>query len=315
MTTNTLLQYLDDLPADMPPLAVAVGVFDGVHHGHQALLKAAREVSDGEPAALTFDPHPAAVFAPEAAPKLLCTLEERARRLREHGAVRVLIARFDASFASQSPEEFIRVVLVERLRAKAVVVGEDFRFGRGRAGDVAALKVGGAQHQYDVVAVPPVVVDGVPARSTTIRHLLTEGKIEAAARLLGWFPSLPGVVVTGRQLGRTLGYPTANLAPPPSLLIPGAGVYAGYARLADGRAFRSAISIGTNPTVTDGPDAPRTVEAYLMDGFDGDLYGQPLTLEFVRHLRPTLKFDGLPALVEQMARDATETELLPAPSV
>lgn len=282
-----------------------MGVFDGVHAGHQALLKAA--LGTGQPVvALTFDPHPAALFSPEHAPALLGTLEERIALLRAHGAREVRVLRFDAALAAQSPQAFFAQVL-QPLHPAVVVVGEDFRFGRGRSGDADTLRAFG----LEVHVLPAVFIEGVPARSTTIRQRLVGGKVEEAARLLGRPYRLSGAVVQGRKLGRTLGYPTANLAPAQGVLVPAAGVYAGSAGLPDGRRFRAAISVGTNPTVT--RDGPLTVEAFLLDGFDEDLYDQHLSLEFVHFLRGTVQFPGLEPLLAQMAQDVLLAQQLITP--
>lgn len=294
-----------------PPSAVALGVFDGVHRGHQALLRAAQQeatqMAGGIAAALTFDPLPAALFAPPSrVPLLLGTLSDRAERLQKAGAERVWVARFDAAFAEQSPDAFVEEILLA-MRARVIVIGSDFRFGKNRAGDAAFLMAAGQKHGFRVCVVPPVLVDGVPARSTTIRQFLADGNVEAAAALLGRSYVLQGTVAHGRKMGRTLGYPTANLQFPPFIIAPGAGVYAGRVYIAaTGERFPAAISVGTNPTVTPGETAPRTVEAFLMNGFQGDLYEQAIGIEFVALLRPMVKFDGLDALIAQMGRDVEE---------
>jgi riboflavin kinase/FMN adenylyltransferase len=302
---NPPFYRLEDLrPGDLPPCAVALGVFDGVHRGHQALLaeagKAAKETG-AVPAVLTFDPHPTVAFAPARVPPMLGTLDERIALLKHHGAEIVTVAHFDKALAAQTPDEFAQRILAETLQTRAVIVGDDFRFGRDRSGDVMTLRGAGDRLGFTVHSVPPVVVDGIPARSTEIRQRAAAGQVEAAARLLGRPYSLSGEVVRGRQLGRTLGYPTANLASSPGILIPGAGVYACRVQVADGTVHRAAVSVGTNVTIS--PDAPRTVEAFLMDGFSGDLYGQRIVIEFLHYLRPMLKFEGLEALVAQMAKD------------
>lgn len=301
-------------PGDLPPVAVALGVFDGVHKGHQALLSEITEASGrtgAAPAVLTFDPHPAVAFAPARVPPMLGTLSERITLLKQHGAQIVVVAHFDQSLAAQTPDQFAGRILAETLGARAVIVGEDFRFGRDRAGDVSSLREAGTQHGFTIHAVAPVLIDGIPARSTEIRQRVSVGDVETAARLLGRPYSLSGEVSHGKKLGRTLGYPTANLASPTEILVPGAGVYACTAHLQDGSTHRAAVSVGTNQTIA--PDAPRTVEAFLMDGFSGDLYGQNLTIEFRHHLRPMLKFDVLEALIVQMAKDVQEAErLLPS---
>jgi len=288
--------------------AVAIGVFDGVHRGHQALLEQSVAVARSKgltPVALTFHPHPSAVFAPARTPPLLGTMSERTALLRKHGAEVVVVAAFDRALAAQTPEEFVSQVLQGKLNARAVIIGEDFRFGCDRSGDVTFLRKAGERYGFEVVVVPPVFYEGVPCRSTTIRQMIAGGKIAEATRLLGRPYLLSGTVVHGRKLGRTIGFPTANLKTPTGVLVPAAGVYAGEAILENGQRRVAAISIGTNPTVTSGEDAPRTVEAFLLD-FEGDLYDQPLHLTFHHYLRGTEKFPSLDALIEQMHRDVAE---------
>lgn len=209
-----------------------------------------------------------------------------------------------------TPKAFIADVLLRRLRARAVVIGADFRFGAGRAGDAAFLRAAGSRHGFAVEVVAPVTVGGVEARSTTIRNLLSAGDVEGAARLLGRPYPLWGEVVRGKQLGRTLGFPTANVAAAPGVLVPGAGVYAARVTLqSTGESFRAAVSVGTNPTVT--PDGVEvSVEAFLLDGFARDLYGQRIGVEFHHYLRGMERFDGLDALIAQMRRDVAEAERL-----
>jgi riboflavin kinase / FMN adenylyltransferase len=280
--------------------AVIIGIFDGVHLGHQALLFAARQTQLSV-MALTFDPHPATIFSPARTPKLLCTLADREALLRQHGAAAVTITTFDRAFAAQTPEEFVRNILINKLSAGAVIVGEDFRFGCDRSGDIASLRHFGETLGFDVEIVAPVFVDGIPARSTTIRQMVSGSELEEAARLLGRKFDLVGTVVHGRKLGRTIGFPTANLATDPSVILPGAGVYGGVAELSDHRRVRAAISVGTNPTVT--PLGPVTVEAYLLDDFNEDLYDQRLRLEFHFFVRPMVQFGGLEPLIAQMTQD------------
>ncbi|MBC8142861.1 MAG: bifunctional riboflavin kinase/FAD synthetase [Armatimonadetes bacterium] len=284
--------------------AVTMGVFDGVHRGHQALLAETVRVADAHgyaPTALTFDPHPSALFAPARTPLLLSTMDERTALLRKHGVTDVIIAPFDRALAALTPDEFVKQWLVDRLRARFVIVGDDFRFGCDRSGDTAFLRRAGQTHGFETVTVAPVFVDGVPCRSTIIRQMLTGGQVESAQTLLGRPFTLTGTIAHGRKLGRTIGFPTANLQTAPGILVPGAGVYAGRATVA-GATHLAAISIGTNPTVTPGADALRTVEAFLLD-FGGDIYGETLTITFDRFLRGTEKYDSLDTLVAQMHRD------------
>lgn len=255
------------------------------------------------PTALTFDPHPAVLLAPSRVPLLLSSLDERVALLQSAGAAQVIVEPFDARLGALTPAEFAERVLVGRLRASTVVVGDDFRFGCHRSGDIATLKELGARLGFTVRVIPPVLVDGVPARSSVVRQMVADSRVEAAARLLGRPLTRSGTVVRGRQLGRTIGFPTANLEVPAGLSVPGAGVYAGRAFVPQG-VFAAAISVGVNVTVDE--TAPSTVEAYLLD-FDDDLYDRPLTLEFVAHLRGMVKFDGLAALSAQIAQDVAAT--------
>jgi riboflavin kinase/FMN adenylyltransferase len=305
-----IVRHLENIGEELLPAAVAIGVFDGVHRGHQALLRQAAEVAptvQAVPTALTFDPHPSAVLAPARTPALLGTLRERLKLLQAQGAEQIVVARFDQALAAQTPSEFIHEILLKRLHVRAVVVGEDFRFGCDRSGDVNALRRAGDKHGFVVAVVPPVFVNSMPARSTTIRQLLTGGKVEEASLLLGRAYALTGTVVHGRKLGRTIGFPTANMAIAPGIQIPADGVYAGTAVLETGETVRAAVSIGTNPTVTPSTHQ-RTVEAFLMEGFDRDLYDQTLSVQFVAYLRPTIKFDSLDALIAQMHQDIEQAK-------
>ncbi len=301
---------LQDSGEALRDTAVAIGVFDGVHRGHQEILhQTVREArSQGlTPAVLTFDIHPSELFAPNASPSYVASLERRARLIERYGGgiEAVGIARFDRAFAALSPEAFVADVLKAKLGARHVLVGADFCYGQGRAGTVTTLLGAGARSGFAVTVVPPVLIDSERVSSTQIRGLVGEGDLPAARGLLGHSFVLEGTVVTGKQLGRTLGYPTANVSPlGPRLLVPGDGIYAAYALLADGRAVRSAVSVGTNPT-TD-TDGGRKIEAYLMDGFAEDLYGQRLSLDFHEKIRDTQKFDGLDVLMAQMARDVEQ---------
>ncbi len=268
--------------------AVTIGIFDGVHQGHRALLSAAR--ATGLPVtALTFHPHPAALLSPARVPLLLGTLSERRELLVRSGADSVLTLPFDRALSALTPEAFVADVLVKRVGAGVVIVGEDFRYGCERRGTVDSLRAEGERHGFAVQVVPSVFVEGVPARSTVIRQMLLGGQPEPAKKLLGRPHSLTGRVVQGKQLGRTLGFPTANLVCPPAILIPAPGVYAGRAG-----EFLAAISIGINITIDE--RAQSTVEAHLI-GFEGDLYGQNLTLEFHRFIRPMQKFANLDELI------------------
>lgn len=283
---------------------VTPGNHDGVHLGHRALLSAARAraARDGSSAtALTFDPHPAAVLAPDRAPPLLTTIDRRRELLLALGADSVFVQRFDRAFASESPEEFVRSMLVDELHASGVVVGRDFHFGRGRAGDVAKLAELGRAHGFDVTTVDPVLVDGEVVSSTRIRAALRQGDVQLASRLLGRVHDVDGRVVRGDGRGRSIGVPTANLDCDP-ILLPADGVYAVVARvLGEDAILRGVANLGVRPTFAAG----RSVEVHFFD-LDRDLYDARLRVGFVERLRAERKFDGIDALKAQIARDASD---------
>ena len=312
------LYPLQDATETLQDTAVAIGVFDGVHRGHQEILKqTVREArSQGlTPIALTFDIHPTELFAPHQSPPYIASLAQRVALMERHGGgiEAVAIVRFDQAFAGLSPETFVADILEGKLGARHVLVGADFCYGTRRSGSVTTLLRDGARNGFAVTVVPPILIGGERVSSTQIRGLVTGGDLPDALSLLGHPFVAQGNVGHGKRLGRTLGYPTANLVPmQPGQLLPGDGIYAAYARLADGRTVRAAVSIGTNPT-TD-TDGGRKVEAFLMDGFSEDLYDQPFALDFREKVRDTQKFDGLDALVAQMAQDVTEIATLLPPT-
>ncbi|HUH21513.1 MAG: riboflavin biosynthesis protein RibF [Gaiellaceae bacterium] len=271
---------------DARPRAVALGTFDGVHRGHRRVLDAA--VAAGQaPTVVTFDPHPRVALGYGV--ELLTSLERRLELLAEAGIDEALMVEFDLELAQLGPEEFVERVLLP-IGTDVVVAGANFRFGRGRSGDLELLR----RLDLDVRAVP--LVEGVS--STRIRDLLRAGEVERAARLLGRPAEIEGTVVAGDARGGTLGFPTANLRAEPGLLVPGYGIYAGAA---DGT--RAAISIGTNPHYGGGE---RRIEAFLLD-FDGDLYGRKLRLQLWERLRDELAFESEDELVAQIARDVEAT--------
>jgi riboflavin kinase/FMN adenylyltransferase len=271
---------------------VAVGEFDGVHLGH-------REVIAGNDTVLTFEPHPLQVIRPEAAPKLLTSLEAKADRVAALGVEELVVIPFDDGFAKQTPREFIDRILVEKLHATHVSVGENFRFGHRASGDPAMLQ---AESGFETRVVPLVEVEGEIVSSSHIRGLVLAGEVEHAARFLGAPFTLCGEVVGGDRRGRELGFPTANLIPDEALVCPGHGVYAARAG-----GTCAAVSVGVRPTFGTGRGV--LVEAYLLD-FDGDLYGKTLTIEFLARLRGERRFASVEALVEQMHRDVERTRAI-----
>jgi riboflavin kinase/FMN adenylyltransferase len=289
--------------AEARPRHVAVGEFDGVHRGH-------REVIGDSDTVLTFEPHPRTVVSPNAAPKLITPLEVKADLVAGLGARELVVIPFDGAFARQSPQDFIDHVLVERLGATEVSVGENFRFGHRAQGDVALLR---AQTAFRTRAIDLVQDDdGEVISSSRIRALIAEGEIERANACLGTRFELRGAVAHGDKRGRTLGYPTANLVPDPGLVYPAHGVYACRAaveRDGEWRWWPAATNVGVRPTFVTGRGL--LVEAFLV-GFEGDLYGQELRLAFLSRLRGELKFESVDELIDQMARDVAETRRIAA---
>lgn len=297
---------LGDLPErGTGPSVMAVGKFDGVHRGHARVLAAARLYADEHSLPMyvvTFDPHPAVVLRPEAAPKMLGTLDDRLERLAAAGADGVLVVAFTLALAAVTAESAVRGVLVDALDARAVVVGTDFRFGSGAAGDVTMLRRMGAAHGFEVIAVEQQADDVDRLSSTRVREALAAGDVATAARILGRPYVLTGPVVRGEQRGRDLGFPTANLDCPAGLAVPADGVYAGWLVDGDSR-HPAAISVGDNPTFA---GASRRVEAYAIDRTDLDLYGRTVSVAFVARLRDMVPYTGVEPLIAQMQADVVE---------
>lgn len=301
---------LGQVPADLAGSVVTIGNFDGVHLGHQAVLaqviSTARDL--GVPAvALTFDPHPAQVHRPQDAPELLTGLTDRLDLLEATGLDATLVVEYTLEFAAQDPEEFVRRYLAEALAARAVVVGQDVRFGAGNTGDRATMTELGRRWGFAVQIAEDVGGDAARRWSSTwVRELLAGGDCAGATRVLGRPHRMRGRVVHGEARGRMLGFPTANLATTATGTIPADGVYAGWLVRTDQAEpvqMPAAISIGTNPTF-DGQ--VRQVEAHVLGRTDLDLYGAEVVVEFVRRLRPTLRFDGVDPLVAQMRQDVLD---------
>jgi riboflavin kinase/FMN adenylyltransferase len=289
------------LPDARPrPRDLAVGEFDGVHIGH-------REVIRGADTVLTFEPHPRAVVAPDSAPALLTSLAVKADLVADLGVRELVVIPFDGSFARQSAQEFIDRELVERLGARSVSVGENFRFGHKAQGDAALLQAQGA---FTARVAELVEMDGEIVSSTHIRGLVAAGEVDVAHRFLGAPFQMRGRVVHGDKRGRTLGYPTANLLPEPGLVVPGHGVYACRAQVG-GEHHLAAVNVGVRPTFETGRGL--LVEAYLLD-FEGDLYGRELRLDFLERLRGERRFDTVDGLVEQMGRDVLQARRIAAPT-
>jgi riboflavin kinase/FMN adenylyltransferase len=308
---------LEAIPTGWGRCVATIGVFDGVHRGHQQIIARARELADQRkmPTVLiTFTPHPSEVVRPGSHPPLLTTNTRKAELAAQFGVDVVIFVPFTLEFSRLSPDQFAHEALVDDLHAAAVVVGENFRFGHKAAGDVATLSELGQRWGFDAEGVPLLVDGSRPISSTYIRSCVEAGDLEAATESLGRPHRLDGVVIRGDQRGRDLGFPTANVRAESFAAVPADGIYAGrVVRIDEWGNTRSdissrdaAISVGTNPTF-DGRH--RSVEAYILD-FDGDLYGQNIGIEFVHRLRGMIKFDSIAELVTQMADDVTQTRAL-----
>ncbi len=281
------------------PRRVAVGTFDGVHLGH-------REVIAGADTVLTFDPHPVSVVAPGSEPRLLTTLERKAELVGGLGVQELVVIPFDREFSARSAQEFLDDVLVGRLGATHVSVGENFHFGHRAQGSPELLRADG---RFETRVVPLLEVDGEVVSSSHIRGLVLGGALEYAGRLLGEPFVVDGPVTHGDRRGRTLGFPTANLVPREGACTPGHGVYACRARTADGAWHVAAVNVGVRPTFDSG--LGELIEAFLLD-FDGDLYDTDLRVQFLTRLRGERRFEDVDALVEQMGRDVEEARAVAA---
>jgi riboflavin kinase/FMN adenylyltransferase len=284
---------------------VAIGIFDGVHAGHQQIIATAKH--QGEVTVMTFDPHPTSVFAPERTPTQLVNLKDRVELLKKAGAVAVDVVTFNKEFSQLSPDQFIEDILIGRFSAEHVVIGENFNFGYKAQGTPKYLTEVGPKYGFGVSIVKLQEDRGSSISSSRIRNLIIDGQIERANELLTRNFYLKGVVIHGEKRGREIGYPTANIGLTPLATIPADGVYAGWLSVGENR-WAAAISIGTNPTF---PGVRgRQVEAYALDQVGLDLYDQEGKIEFGYRLRDTLKFDGLAPLLEQMKKDCDQARQL-----
>jgi riboflavin kinase/FMN adenylyltransferase len=296
--------------------AITIGAYDGVHLGHRAVIAEVQRIAaarDLSTAVVTFDRHPASVVRPESAPRLLTDLEQKLELLEATGLDGCLVITFDEQRSLETAEDFVREVLVDCLRARVVVVGEDFHFGHKRAGNVALLETMGAEldpdRGFDVEGIELVGSDGRPAddgrvSSTAIRHALAEGDLARANSLLGRHHEVRGVVARGDERGRELGFPTANVSVPGEILLPADGIYAGWFERAAGTVHPAAISLGRRPTFYAEAHAS-LLEAHLLD-FEDDLYGERVKIRFVARLRAEERFESVEALVAQIERDCDD---------
>ena len=291
------LTYLPDV--EPRPRRVAIGTFDGVHLGH-------REVIAGAETVVTFDPHPQSVVAPGTEPKLLTTLERKAELIAGLGVQELVVIPFDGDFASRDAQDFVDHVLVERVQATHVSVGENFRFGHKAHGDAQMLS---DDPRFETRVVPLLEVVGEVVSSSHIRGLVSGGAVQYADELLGAPFAVDGEVQHGDKRGRTLGYPTANLLPRPGYVVPGHGVYACRVALEGGEVVPAATNVGVRPQFVTGRG--ELIEAFLID-WSGDLYGRRIRVEFLRRLRGERRFDSVDALVDQMGRDVDDARAIVA---
>lgn len=311
---------LDDVPADLGPTVATLGNFDGVHRGHQAVLGTVVDLAAQRglaAVAVTFDPHPVAVLHPERAPEEIAGLEHRLALLEGQGLDGVVVIEFTREYAQLLPEDFVVQTFVEGLRSQVVVVGQDTRFGLHNTGDVGTMRELGDRHGFEVV-VQQTEGDFEQGRrawsSTALREALAEGDMATATEILNREHRVSGEVVHGHHRGRDLGYPTANLSMHSEGMVPADGVYAGWLErpaLPEGhpdRRLPAAISVGTNPTFDD--VVRRTVEAYVLDRLDLDLYGEVVWVDFAERLRGNLRFESVEVLMDQMAQDVDRTRAL-----
>ncbi len=298
-----VLHSIADLSGIPGSLYLAIGVFDGVHLGHQAVLnRALRDAirAGGTAIAVTFDPHPLRILRPENSPRLLTSTPHKLQLIRTLDVAHQLVIPFDASFAATPPEDFIRALAAASRPLREICVGHEWSFGKGRAGNLALLDQLGAELGFDEIGVPAVKSDGEIVSSTLIRQAIEAGDLARAARFLGREYTILGTVVRGAHLGSRIGFPTANLAAHNEQFPPN-GVYAVEVQRGDAR-LRGVANIGVRPTVAQST-GERVLEVHLFD-FTGDLYGEDLEVSFARFLRPEQKFSGLDALKAQIARDA-----------
>ena len=284
------------------PLCLALGNFDGVHVGHQQLIKECVDFArnnKGTAAAYIFDPHPALVIKPSQAPRLLVTAEHKAELLAALGLDLLIYAAFTTQVAKISPHDFVRHILVEKLHVQQVVVGFNYSFGFRGAGTPDLLKELGTQYGFKTIVVEPVERNGRVVSSSAIRQAIEEGNIELAADMLGSYPFLSGQVIKGEQRGHSIGFPTANLSVNPGITVPGIGVYAAIARI-DQHYYKAVVNVGRKPTFH--ADYPTVVEAHLID-FQQEIYGRELQLTFLKKIRDERKFNGIEELVKQITID------------
>jgi riboflavin kinase/FMN adenylyltransferase len=304
-----ILRSIPELERLRGPLFLAIGVFDGVHRGHQAVISTSADharATNGTPVVLTFDPHPEKVLRPERAPHLLTATQHKIALIRDLGVGNLLIINFDKQFAATEPEDFVVALVAHSRPLREICVGHEWSFGKNRRGNLELLKKLGAKSNFDVVGIPPVKISGAVVSSTAIRRAIEKGDFAKAAEMLGREYTILGTVAHGDNLGKKIGFPTANLSAH-SEQFPPNGVYAAEARI-DSERHRGVINLGVRPTISGGK-SERVLEIHLFD-FNRQIYGQDVEVRFLRFLRPEKKFANVEALVEQIRQDVDQARKL-----
>ncbi len=304
-----ILRSIPELERLRGPLFLAIGVFDGVHRGHQAVISTSADhaaASKGTPVVVTFDPHPEKVLRPQAAPHLLSATEHKIALIRALGVEHLLIITFDKQFAATEPEDFVQKLVIHSKPLREICVGHEWSFGKNRRGNLDLLKKLGAKFNFDVVGIPPVKINGAVVSSTAIRQAIEKGDLAKAAEMLGREYTILGTVTRGDNLGKKIGFPTANLSAH-SEQFPPNGVYVAEARI-DGELYRGVINLGIRPTVSSGK-SERVLEIHLFD-FNRDIYGHDVEVRFLKFLRPEKKFQDLDTLVQQIRQDVEQARQL-----
>jgi len=304
-----ILHSISDLATLPGPLFLAIGVFDGVHRGHQAVISTSARhahAADGTPVVVTFDPHPAKVLRPNDAPHLLTAKQHKIDLIRSLGVGHLLVLEFNRQFASTPPDEFVRQLMSNSKPLREICVGHEWSFGRNRTGNLTLLKKLGGELGFEVIGIPPVMVNGNVVSSTAIRNAIKDGDFDKAADMLGRIYSVVGTVVPGDNLGKKLGFPTANLSAH-SEQFPPDGVYFAEAWL-DGVLHHGVVNLGIRPTMAKNK-SQRTLEIHLLD-FNEDIYGKEIEIRFLQYLRPEKKFANADELVQQIQLDVNQARKL-----
>lgn len=304
-----ILRSIAELDNLHGPLFLAIGVFDGVHRGHQAVISTSArhaQLENGTPVVVTFDPHPMKVLRPDDAPHLLTATPHKIALIRDLGVRHLLVIKFDKTFAATAPEDFVQQLVMHSKPLREICVGHEWSFGKDRRGNLNLLKKLGEQFHFDVVGIPPVKVNGTVVSSTAVRQAVEKGDFATAAAMLGREYTILGTVKGGDKLGKKLGYPTANLSAH-SEQFPPNGVYLAEARI-DRTLSHGVVNLGYRPTVSKG-NSERILEIHLLD-FDRDIYGSDLEVRFIRYLRQEKKFENIDALVRQIEADVKQAREL-----